>query len=335
MNPQDGVDIRQTQGPTTSMDDTTAISIGDSDDDKYVKPSQIKRRQWRTAAFLLAIFGIAATFQYVTSSSGTPKAVVSYEGMPHRRLQFPQFNPDDDYSDPTAPTHSPTLEDPFMESKLAELSRLESIVASLDAKVRQVKKSLPKGKFMETDPDAIKATSALQEATLELLWQRYGKGPYRVEFILEFQASIPDYETGGKHGEFIVELGPEDLIPHSVYTILEIARHWTTGAFHRNAPHVLQVQVDSHEVKHLAFQEYSDKFPHKKGTMGYAGRPSGPAIYASIQDNTRNHGPGSQQNANPYEADRWVMRTHMHIYTHTHILYDSWQPDNLLLPHPS
>jgi len=28
--------------------------------------------------------------------------------------------------------------------------------------------------------------------------------------------------------------------------------------------------------------------------MGYAGRPGGPAFYISIEDNTRNHGPGSQ-----------------------------------------
>jgi hypothetical protein len=53
----------------------------------------------------------------------------------------------------------------------------------------------------------------------------------------------------------------------------------------------------------MPFQEYSPKFPHAKYTIGYAGRPSGPGWYVSIQDNTRNHGPGSQQKANPYEAD--------------------------------
>lgn len=43
--------------------------------------------------------------------------------------------------------------------------------------------------------------------------------------------------------------------------------------------------------------------PHKLGTVGYAGRPSGPAWYVSILDNTKNHGPGTQQKHNPYEAD--------------------------------
>lgn len=44
----------------------------------------------------------------------------------------------------------------------------------------------------------------------------------------------------------------------------------------------------------LAFQEYSEKFPHKQFTLGYAGRPGGPAFYISTVDNTHNHGPGSQ-----------------------------------------
>lgn len=34
-----------------------------------------------------------------------------------------------------------------------------------------------------------------------------------------------------------------------------------------------------------------------------AGRPSGPAWYVSIMDNSKNHGPGSQGAKNPHEAD--------------------------------
>lgn len=67
------------------------------------------------------------------------------------------------------------------------------------------------------------------------------------------------------------------------------------GAFHRNAGHVLQALVRSsgpHEP--LAFQEYHRDFPHKKYTLGYAGRPGGPEFYISTVDNTQNHGPGSQ-----------------------------------------
>jgi hypothetical protein len=55
--------------------------------------------------------------------------------------------------------------------------------------------------------------------------------------------------------------------------------------------------------QHLAFQEYSEEYPHKLGTVGCAGRPSGPEWYVSTEDNSKNHGPGSQQKHNPYEAD--------------------------------
>jgi cyclophilin family peptidyl-prolyl cis-trans isomerase len=44
----------------------------------------------------------------------------------------------------------------------------------------------------------------------------------------------------------------------------------------------------------LAWQEYSPDYPHKQWTLGYAGRPGGPSFYISIEDNTNNHGPGSQ-----------------------------------------
>jgi hypothetical protein len=58
---------------------------------------------------------------------------------------------------------------------------------------------------------------------------------------------------------------------------------------------LLQAQAISSVTEHMPFQEYNALFPHAKGTMGYCGRPSGPCFYVSIIDNTRNHGPGSQQ----------------------------------------
>lgn len=43
------------------------------------------------------------------------------------------------------------------------------------------------------------------------------------------------------------------------------------GAFHRNAGHVLQAQINTGGMQGLAFQEYHPDFPHKQYTMGYAG----------------------------------------------------------------
>jgi hypothetical protein len=132
---------------------------------------------------------------------------------------------------------------------------------------------------------------------------RYGpEEPYRVEVVLEFQESIADFKEKGADGTILLEMAPSRLVPHSVFSFLEISRQWQGRGFHRIANHVLQVQT-SGKFNNLAFQEYSPEFPHKKGTVGYAGRPSGPHWYVSLIDNSRNHGPGSQQKKNPYEAD--------------------------------
>ena len=187
-------------------------------------------------------------------------------------------------------------------------------VEQWDAKVRAIKAKVD---IFETDPTAQDAARQLQTATRALLAHVYGpREPYRVVVDLTFPTVVPDYQAKGSQGRFVIDMGPSALIPHSVYTFLELARQFQGGAFHRIAPHVLQVRMSKikddpasnphpypHTIEHLAFQEYNPAFPHRKGTVGYAGRPSGPAWYTSIQDNTRNHGPGSQQQHNPHEAD--------------------------------
>jgi len=107
-------------------------------------------------------------------------------------------------------------------------------------------------------------------------------------------------------------LWKQSLLPYSVLKFLNIASAWSTpekpigGKFHRNANHVLQAMTTNApggKQKGLAFQEYSPDYPHVQRTLGYAGRPSGPAFYISLINNSKNHGPGSQQKYNPHEAD--------------------------------
>ena len=178
-----------------------------------------------------------------------------------------------------------------------------TIRADLEEQVRAIKRT---GVIMEADEKSLALTSKLQDATRTLIKLRYGDygtQNYRIKFDLEFQSTIPDFEEKGKDGSLLIELAPISLIPCSVYNFLEIARTWKNGAFHRNAGHVLQAIARSDITQSMPFQEYSKEYPHKKGTLGYAGRPSGPEFYVSTQDNTQNHGPGSQQKHNPYEAD--------------------------------
>merc|ERR1711957_175549 len=156
----------------------------------------------------------------------------------------------------------------------------------------------------ETDEKSLRLTRALQGVTREVLREKYGHAPIRVKVDLEFQESVPDFEENGPRGTLVIEMAPVEYIPVSVYNWLEIARTWESGEFHRNADHVLQATTHAGAVtKPLAFQEYSEHYPHEKGTVGYCGRPSGPCWYVSIRNNTRNHGPGSQQKKNPHEAD--------------------------------
>ena len=137
---------------------------------------------------------------------------------------------------------------------------------------------------------------------------RYGEGPYKVEFKLDF----PNDDGADT---FVVEMAPLSLMPHAVYHFLEMVRLelWNGSAFHRNAGHVVQAGPVSpyagskntiagnpragfqrHKLQSVAFQEYSPEYPHVKYTIGFAGRPGGPDWYVSTIDNTRNHGPGGQ-----------------------------------------
>lgn len=182
---------------------------------------------------------------------------------------------------------------------LRDVAAMTREVERLDQHVRKVKRSLAPGTYMETDPVGLNASRELQRATRELLREKYGQGPYRADVLLEF----PDTMPGDKTAHLLLELAPIELMPHAVHIFLKaVVEDFRGAAFHRRAPHVLQALVEGGK-QGLAFQEYSSEFPHKQGTLGYAGRPGGPGFYISIVDNTRNHGPGSQNARNPHEAD--------------------------------
>ena len=152
------------------------------------------------------------------------------------------------------PLKIPVLRLPPVQPEL--MSLLVKEVEKLDAEVRRIKET---GVIMETDEESLKATKKLQNATRRLLAARYGVNePYRVNVVLEFQETIPDFDEKGAEGSILLEMAPTDLQPHSVFSFLEIARQWQGGAFHRKADHVLQVMVHG-GFKHLAFQEYSEE----------------------------------------------------------------------------
>ena len=184
---------------------------------------------------------------------------------------------------------------------------LATSVDVLDKQVRARKKT--PGVIMETDEEGLELTGKLQKATIKLLEHRYGAKTRHTKFRVVVDVIYPSSivkDSESNKGQLVIEMAPHEIIPCSVFYFLEIARTYKSGSFHRNANHVLQAAAQSEATKghkSMPFQEYSPEHPHAKYTTGYAGRPSGPGWYVSIQDNTKNHGPGSQQKKNPYEAD--------------------------------
>lgn len=174
---------------------------------------------------------------------------------------------------------------------VVDMDALESLVSRRREAVATMKRS---GTVMETDRRGVESARALQNATRRLLKARYGPGPtYKVALRLQFPKSM-----GGDEESLVVETASLELMPHAVHVFLDscVTRRSETwsGAFHRNAGHVLQAYVKAEGAKGLAYQEYSPDFPHKKYTLGFAGRPGGPEFYISTIDNVLNHGPGSQ-----------------------------------------
>ncbi|KAI2500755.1 hypothetical protein MHU86_13734 [Fragilaria crotonensis] len=269
------------------------------DDEKYAKAAAAKQTARHGIVLRAAVvgFSLVLLFLFLQSQRSSPHSASS-------KLKKPRMKLGDDA------THEMLTKEQVLPGKkviaavaLPSLKELDKIVADLDTKVREIKDRVD---IFETNHEAQTAAKELQEATRQVLHRRFGPDdvyPYRVVVDLEFQNTISDFAQHGSSGSFTIELAPSSLQPHSIHTFLEIARQWHGGAFHRIAGHVLQVMVKTHTIPHLAFQEYSSAYPHKERTVGYAGRPSGPAWYVSIEDNTRNHGPGSQQDHNPYEAD--------------------------------
>ena len=144
--------------------------------------------------------------------------------------------------------------------------------------------------------------------------QMYGSGTIRIRMDLIFfdngisERSNTDTnnnnEDEGPH-IIIMEMASLDLMPHSVFTFLEmISNQLLDGcSFVLNALHVLKAaplpydgtsasrkarQFIDHGLESVAFREYSPAFPHERYTVGFAADGS-PSFYINIEDNSDIH----------------------------------------------
>ncbi|GMH79476.1 hypothetical protein TrST_g4545 [Triparma strigata] len=169
------------------------------------------------------------------------------------------------------------------------------------AVVRQLKKA--NGAILEKVQPMKDELISLSRTLLPLL---FGEGPYILTVVVELPGSK------GKEENIVFKLEP-DLMPYTTLFFLRQvdAGLWAGTSVIRAASHVIQADPRPNMaafkqagMTSVAFQEYNPEFPHKKHTIGLAGRPGGPDFYVSMIDNTKNHGPGGQGNYDlPAEAD--------------------------------
>ena len=130
---------------------------------------------------------------------------------------------------------------------------------------------------------------------------KYGDGVIRVQFELLF----PGEKSLGGPSTFVIEMASLDLMPHSVFTFLEMVSFGLLDgtSFIMNALHVLKAAplpydyspadeksaaFKEHGLQSVAFREYTPDFPHTKYTVGFAADGS-PSFYINIDDNTEIH----------------------------------------------
>ncbi|GMI34575.1 hypothetical protein TrRE_jg13182 [Triparma retinervis] len=151
-------------------------------------------------------------------------------------------------------------------------------------------------------------SSHLKETSALLLPKLFGEPPYIVDVQLSKAKGVP-------FGELKLEMAHAEM-PYTTLFFLRQVQHklWDGQNIIRNARHVIQMdprgtpgsrkRFKDLKLQSVAFQEYSELYPHQKFTIGMAGRPGGPDWYISTVDNTRNHGPGGQKSYNiQAEAD--------------------------------
>jgi cyclophilin family peptidyl-prolyl cis-trans isomerase len=181
--------------------------------------------------------------------------------------------------------------------------RQSSVFADPDL-IREMNSIQRKLRYSQTKADKLK--TQVSEISKRDAIAKYGSGVIRVQLDLIFRLDKdgnPLSDTGPH--TMLIEMAPIELMPHSVYTFLEMVSSGLLDgcSFILNALHVLKaapLPYDGtsasdkarafleHGLESVAFREYSPKFPHAKYTVGFAADGS-PSFYINTEDNTEIH----------------------------------------------
>jgi cyclophilin family peptidyl-prolyl cis-trans isomerase len=265
-----------------------------------------KRRNYHAFAIFLMISGLMLLLAFLHSLQ-KPIVVQKEEeevfvpkfipGKPLPKIVAPGVE-----EEKTPPPRAP--QKPIRIAKDSEQQKHDTYIRHLhrlaEDQIDDIRALKASGVVMETNETGLFAIKKAQSTLHKYLTLKWGHGPYYVKIDLHFPKSMPGYHLQQKHTQtafIIIEMADVAKVPYSIYYFLQHVHFFRGGSFHRVAGHVLQAMVshvDKHSVKGLAWQEYHPDVQHRPHTLGFAGRPGGPSFYISTQDNTENHGPGSQ-----------------------------------------
>ena len=153
-----------------------------------------------------------------------------------------------------------------------------------------------------------KLTAQVSEISKQDAVEKYGVGTIRVKMDLLFPPEILDDGTlQADEGPrtIIMEMASLELMPHSVHTFLEMVSQGLLDgcSFIIHALHIIKAaplpydgssaQIKARQFKDaglesVAFREYSQDFPHKKYTVGFAADGS-PSFFINSDDNSEIH----------------------------------------------
>jgi len=312
-----GVDI-----PQAYVDDETGHTNGMRRHAAAARTKGSGGRSWLFSFVILMVFVLAAGYSLVSyHDRKMMKTQLAEQDATMRELEIDLSMKFD------TKVKELTEENTLLQRKLSG----EKDLKILNQNLKDEKKSLDKRlkgaieelKTSRTQKDMLSKSKEtmhknIQRMSREAALGKFGKGPHRLEINLRFDSHLGRNDGGA----ITIEMAPIDDLPHAVHWFLEqVDRKFYDGfSFHRNAGHVVQAGAivnflsGDHKPSEngfrnagyhsLLFQEYSDNFPHKKYTLGFAGRPGGPSFYINTSDNTKIHGPGGQGSYDdPTEAD--------------------------------
>ncbi len=169
----------------------------------------------------------------------------------------------------------------------------------------------------------------IQSTSLRDATRKYGTGVIRVELTLDFlsdrtttsnnnnnnnnsneEEKQQQQQQQQRQNTIVLEMAPLEVMPHSVYTFLEMVDHHLLDgcSFILNAMNILKaaplpydkndpnnktakqmdLQFRKLGLETVSFREYNELYPHEKYTIGFAA-DGGPEFYINTGDNSKEH----------------------------------------------